>query len=56
MIIEGNTQAVLEEERIIKKLGFNLPFIVELSSGLKYYNIVDKIYYDLESLVNYLWK
>jgi len=56
VIIEGNTKLVLKEEKILKKLGFNLPFIVELSSGLKYYGLVDKIYYDNESLVDDLWK
>ncbi len=56
VIMEGMKEAVLKEERIIKKLGFRLPFIVELSSGLKYYNLVDKIYFDNESLVNDLWK
>lgn len=56
VIMEGNTNAVLLEEKIIKKLGFNLPCIVELSNGLKYYNIVKKVYFDKESLVNDLWK
>ncbi|MBE6154826.1 MAG: hypothetical protein E7163_04570 [Firmicutes bacterium] len=56
VIMEGNTKDVLKEEKIIKKLGFNMPFIIELSNGLKYYNIVDKLYYDNESLVNDLWK
>lgn len=56
VIMEGNTKDILKEEKILKKLGFNIPLIVELSSGLKYYGLVDKIYYDIESLVTYLWK
>lgn len=56
IIMEGDTTLVLKEEKIIKKLGFNLPFIVELSKGLKYYNICDKIFYNIESLVDNLWK
>ena len=55
-IIEGLTQQVLLEEKIFKKLGFNLPFIVELSIGLKYYNLIDEIYFTNESLVDKLWK
>lgn len=55
IIIEGETKSVLKEEKIIKKLGYNLPFIVELSSGLKYYNLVSDIYFNPESLVNALW-
>lgn len=56
VIMEGNTDSVLQEEKIIKKLGFSLPFIVELSLGLKYYGLVDKIYFNKESLVVDLWK
>ncbi len=56
IIIEGNTKSVLKEEKIFKKLGLNLPFILDLSIGLKYYNLVNKVYFDAESLVNDLWK
>jgi len=56
VIIEGKTELVLKEEKILKKLGFNLPFIVELSSGLKYYGITNKLYFDSESLVDDIWK
>lgn len=55
VIMEGSTNEILKEEKILKKLGFNLPFIVELSSGLKYYGLVNKIYYQKESLVDDLW-
>ncbi len=56
IIMEGNKEEVLKEEKILKKLGLNLPTIVELSNGLKYYGLIDKLYYDNESLVNRLWK
>lgn len=56
VVLEGNTMDILTYEKILKKLGYKLPFIVELSSGLKYYGLVDKIYLDKESLVNDLWK
>ncbi len=56
VIVEGKTSLVLKEERILKKLGFKLPFIIELSSGLKYYGIIDKIYLNNESLVDDIWK
>lgn len=56
IVMEGETKEVLKVEDILKKLGFNLPFIVELSSGLKLYGLIDKIYYNKESLVDDLWK
>ena len=45
-----------KNEKIIKKYGLELPFIVELSIKLKYYNMVDKIYFDMEELVDAIWK
>lgn len=56
VIMEGNTKEVLKEEKIIKKLGFKLPLIIELSNGLKYYDVISKTYYSIESLVENLWK
>ena len=56
IIMEGAKELVLKEEKILKKLGFNLPFIVELSSGLKYYGLINKIYFNSKELVDELWK
>lgn len=56
VIIEGGTKSVLNEEKIIKKNGFSLPFVVDLSTQLKAYGNVDKVYYDLDKLVIDLWK
>ena len=55
VVIEGETKKVLEEEKILKHLGFGLPFVVDISIQLKCYGVLDKIYYDMESLVNDLW-
>lgn len=54
--LEGETVKVLSEEKILKRLGFNLPFIVDLSIQLNYYGLVDKIYLTQEELVSELWK
>ena len=54
--IEGNTIECLKEERLFKRLGYNLPFIVDLSIQLNYYNIIDKIYTDRNEMVNKVWK
>lgn len=56
IIMEGTKELVLKEEKILKKLGFNLPFIVDLSSGLKYYGLINKIYFNNKELVDELWK
>jgi len=56
VLIEGSTLDVLKNEKLLKRLGINLPFVVELSLLLKDYGLVNKIYMDKESLVDELWK
>lgn len=56
IIMEGQKEEILKEEKILKKIGFHVPCIVDLSNNLVYYGLIDKIYYDNESLVNNLWK
>lgn len=43
------------KENIFKKLQMELPFIIELSKKLSYYNLVNKDYYNEEELINKLW-
>jgi len=54
--LEGKTLEVLKEEKILKRMGLTLPFIVDLSIQLKYYGLIDKIYLDRDELVDVLWK
>ena len=42
--------------RLFSNAKVELPFIVSLSSKLKYYGVVDKIYYDNKKLVDALWR
>ena len=56
IIMEGKKELVLQEEKILKKLGFHLPFVVELSNSLKYYGLITKTYFNNKELVNDLWK
>jgi hypothetical protein len=55
ILIEGSTIEVLKNDKLLKRLGFELPFIVELSLLLKDYNLIDKIYLDYKELEGALW-
>ena len=55
ILAEGNAIELINNEKLMKRLGFKLPFIVELSILLKDYNLINKIYLDKESLVDDLW-
>ncbi len=54
--IEGSVKSVLAEEKLLKRLGFSLPVIYDLSLQLKSYGLIDKPYVDMRKLVNDLWK
>lgn len=54
-VLEGNRDVVLKNEKILKKLGFGVPFVVDLSIQLMYYDILDKVYFDVDNLLEALW-
>lgn len=54
--IDGPVLNVLSNEKIIKRLGFSLPFMVDLSMQLQLYDLIDKTYLNKEMMVRALWK
>lgn len=54
--IEGTTLSVFKEEKLIRRLGFNLPFYVDLSIQLGLYGLIDDIYLTKEEMVKNIWK
>lgn len=55
IVMEGTKETILKEEKLLKRLGYGLPFVVDLSTQLMCYNVVDNLYFDIESLVKELW-
>ena len=55
LVLEGSRNEVLKEEKTLKRLGYGLPFVVDLSIQLNYYDIFNKVYYVLDELVRALW-
>lgn len=54
--MEGATMSVLKQDRLLLKIGIELPFMIDLSIKLKFYEVIDHIYLKEEDLVNQLWK
>lgn len=54
--LEGETRLVLEQEKLLKRLGFSLPFTIDISRQLKAYGLVNNVYTDFKELVGELWK
>ena len=46
-ILEGNKEMVLRNEKLLKRLGYGIPFVVDLSIQLNYY--------DMDKLTEALW-
>ena len=53
---DGKTLSVLNEEKLLKRLGLGMPFIVELNKYLMDYGMIDKYSLTNEKLVNAIWK
>ena len=53
--MEGKTMEALKEETLLKRLGFSLPFMVDLSTQLNYYEIIDEIYLNQDEMVKKIW-
>ena len=54
--MEGKTNSILNEDDILNKVGLELPFMENLSKKLQFYEVIDKVYQDMDDLVNDLWK
>ena len=56
IVLNDKKDAVYEQEKILKKVGLSLPFMVDLSKRLSYYDLTDKVYLNMCQMVEHLWK
>ena len=56
VVVHDSKKNVYKQEKLLNKLGFELPFMVSLSNKLSYYDLLDKVIYDMEDMVDLLWK
>lgn len=56
VLLKGSRRSIFENEDFFEKNDFELPFIVNLSFKLKFYDLIDKVYFDEKKLVDDLWK
>lgn len=55
-VVYDKPSRIFSDSNIIKKINVELPFMVDLSLKLKFYDLISKIEMDMESMVNTLWK
>ena len=56
IILEGKPKEVLKNDNILNKNGIDLPFMIDLSTKLRDYNLLDTIITDMDGMVDLLWK
>lgn len=56
VLISGKTLSVLNEERLLKRLGIGLPFIILLNKYLKDYELINNYILNYDELAGELWK
>lgn len=56
IILKGAKEEVLKEEKVFNKLGLSLPFMASLSIKLMYYNLIDHLIFDMDEMVDKIWK
>lgn len=56
VIAYDTTSNILKNDKLLSSIGMNEPFIVEMSTNLKYYDLLKKKYFSMKSLVGALWK
>lgn len=55
IVLKGETVKVFSEEKILIKLGIEIPFMISLSLKLKYYNLLNDVELDMDKMVDKIW-
>lgn len=56
ILLDGTPTKVMEYDRILNKVGIDIPFEIELSIKLKLYGLIDKIYTNTNEMVDDIWE
>ena len=56
ILVSGKTLNVLNEDKLMKKLGIGLPFLIEVNKYLMDYGIVKNYFDSIDELVDEVWK
>ncbi|MBO5375734.1 MAG: ABC transporter ATP-binding protein [Bacilli bacterium] len=54
--LEGDFDVLIKQDNELSKMGFEIPIMIDLSRKLQFYDLLDDIYYDVDKVVNKLWK
>lgn len=52
----GDFKEIVIQDNELAKIGLEIPIMIDLSRKLQFYDLLDDIYYDVDVVVNKLWK
>lgn len=55
IFLNGMFDRIIENDNELAKMGIIIPIMVDLSMKLRFYDLIDKIYYDPDKVVEALW-
>lgn len=56
VILQGKPEDIYNSDEVFDKLGLELPFMVDLSKKLQFYDLIDDVILDMDEMVDKLWK
>ena len=56
VIVEGPPLKVMQEDTLLNRYNISIPFMVDLSNKLMFYNLLDDVIVDMDRMVDKLWK
>lgn len=56
LTIEGNIKELIKKDMLCTNKDITLPFLLDLSEKLKFYDLVDKAFFDMDEMVDEIWE
>ena len=56
VVMDDTFENIVINDNELAKMGIEIPIMIDLSRKLQFYNLIDKLYYDPDKVVDKLWK
>ena len=56
IMLHGSYGEILRDDNELAKVGIEIPIMIDLSRKLQFYDLIDKVYFDVDKVVDALWK
>ncbi len=56
VLMKGSFNEIIKKDNDLSKVGIDIPIMIDLSRKLQFYDLIDDVYYDVDKVVDALWK